>query len=141
MVHLTECLHGSDNLRTGHLLVERVNKAVGTRAIIERNRKRVKLRIESVCLSAEGQPSGHAEHVDSIFIEGVPVCVFRVMSQNLRFEGPSNRAVLKALTCSVVRLQARLRVHSTHNKIVGETARSRSCGGGGVHPRRVVLTV
>lgn len=64
MVHLTECLHGSDNLRTGHLLVEGVNKAVGTRAIVERNRKGVKLRIESVCLSAKGQPSGHAELED-----------------------------------------------------------------------------
>lgn len=64
MVHLTECLHGSDNLRAGHLLVEGVNKAVGTRAIVERNRKRVKLRIESVCLSAKGQPSGHAELED-----------------------------------------------------------------------------
>lgn len=45
---------------------------------------------------------------------------------------------LLTCTCSIVRLQARLRVHSTHNKIVGEAARSRSCGRcGPAHPRRV----
>jgi len=44
-----------------------------------------------------------------------------------------------ASTCSIIRLQARLRVQSTHNKIVGETARSRSTRGrcSPVHPRRV----
>lgn len=39
-----------------------------------------------------------SHHVDSIFIEGVPVCAFRVVHQNLWFEGPSNRALLKSLT-------------------------------------------
>lgn len=39
MMHLIECLHGSDNLRTGHLLVEGVNKAVGTCSIIKSDRE------------------------------------------------------------------------------------------------------
>ena len=45
----------------------------------------------------------------------------------------------RSSTCSIVRLQARLRVHPTHHKIVGESAGSRSCGRRSpVHPRRGV---
>lgn len=61
VVHLGESLHGSDDLSTGHLLIEGVDKAVRTRAIIERHCERVKLRIKPVCLRAEGKTSGHAE--------------------------------------------------------------------------------
>lgn len=61
VVHLGESLHGGDDLSTGHLLVKGVDKAVRTCAVIERHRERVKLRIEAVCLRAEGKASGHAE--------------------------------------------------------------------------------
>lgn len=45
-------------------------------------------------------------------------------------------AVYGPSTCSIVRLQARLRVHSTHDEIVGETARSRARGRcAAAHPR------
>ena len=42
-------------------------------------------------------------------------------------------------TCSIVRLQARLRVQSAHHKITGEAAGSRSGGSGGSDHRRRVL--
>lgn len=104
VVHLIESLHGGDNLRTSHLLVEGVNKAIGARSIIRGDGEGVKLWVDAVRLSAEGQASGQAEHVDSIFIEGASVRVLRVVHQDLRLEGPSNGALLKALTRSIVRL-------------------------------------
>lgn len=61
MVHLIESLHGSDDLSTGHLLIESVDKAIGTCPVVKRNCKRVELRIKSVCLSAEGETSWHTE--------------------------------------------------------------------------------
>lgn len=61
VMHLGESLHGGDDLSAGHLLVKGVDKAVRTCAIIERHCERVKLRIEAVCLRAEGKASGHAE--------------------------------------------------------------------------------
>lgn len=61
MVHLTECLHGGDNLGTGHLLVEGMNKPVGACAIIKSNCEGVKARIKAFCLGAEGQTSGHTQ--------------------------------------------------------------------------------
>lgn len=38
-----------------------------------------------------------SHHVDSIFIEGVLLCVFRVVNQDPRLKGPPNGALLKAL--------------------------------------------
>lgn len=61
VVHLMERLHGSDDLGTGHLLVEGVNEAVGARPVIRGERERVKPRPQPVCLVAEGETSGHAE--------------------------------------------------------------------------------
>lgn len=61
MVHLVERVHGRNNLSAGHLLVERVDEAVGTCAIVTSNGEGVEVRIQSVCLGAEGQTSGHAE--------------------------------------------------------------------------------
>lgn len=61
MVHLRESLHGGDDLSTGHLFVEGVDKAVRARAIVKRYCERVKLRIKPVCLRAEGETSRHAE--------------------------------------------------------------------------------
>lgn len=61
VVHLMERLHGGDNLSTGHLLVEGVNEAVGARSVVGGDRKRVEPRVQSVCLGAEGETSGHAE--------------------------------------------------------------------------------
>lgn len=39
VVHLVKSLHGGDDLSTSHLLVEGVDKAVGTRTIVKRKRK------------------------------------------------------------------------------------------------------
>ena len=61
VVHLVESLHGSDDLSTGHLLVEGEDEAVGARAVVERHRERVELRIEPVGLRAEGETPRHAE--------------------------------------------------------------------------------
>lgn len=61
MVHLRESLHGGDDLSTGHLFIEGVDKTVRARAIIKRYCERVKLRIKPVCLCAEGKTSRHAE--------------------------------------------------------------------------------
>lgn len=61
VVHLAEDLHGSDDLSTRHLLVEGVDKAVGTRAVVKRHRERVKLRVELVSACAEGETPRHAE--------------------------------------------------------------------------------
>lgn len=61
MVHLVESLHCSDDLSTGHLFVEGVNKAVGASTVVKRHRKRVKLSVEPVCLRAEGKTPRHTE--------------------------------------------------------------------------------
>lgn len=61
MVHLIESLHGGDNLRTSHLLVEGVNEAVGARSVVRGDGEGVELRVEAVRLCAEGQTSGQAE--------------------------------------------------------------------------------
>lgn len=61
VVHLMERLHGSDNLSAGHLLVEGVHEAVGARSVVRGDRKRVEPRVQSVCLGAKGEASGHAE--------------------------------------------------------------------------------
>lgn len=61
VVHLRESLHGGDDLGTGHLFIEGVDKAVRARAIIKRYGERVKLRIKPVCLRAERKTSRHAE--------------------------------------------------------------------------------
>lgn len=61
MVHLIESLHGGDNLRTGHLLKEGVNKAIGAHSIIGGDGEGVKLWVDAVRLSPEGQTSGQAE--------------------------------------------------------------------------------
>lgn len=37
VVHLVESLHGSDDLSTGNLLVEGVDEAVGTCAVVKRH--------------------------------------------------------------------------------------------------------
>lgn len=60
-MHLGESLHGSDDLGTGHLLVEGVDKSVRAHALIRRHGEGVKLRIESVRLRAEGKTSRHTE--------------------------------------------------------------------------------
>lgn len=39
MVHLIESLHGSNDLSTGHHLVEGVDKTIGTRPIVKQNCK------------------------------------------------------------------------------------------------------
>lgn len=39
-----------------------------------------------------------SHHVDSIFVERVPVSAFGIVHQNLWLEGPSNGALLKGLT-------------------------------------------
>lgn len=61
MMHLVECLHGRDDLSTGHLLIVSVDKAVRMRAVVKSNSEGVELRIMSVCLSAEGQTPWHAK--------------------------------------------------------------------------------
>lgn len=61
VVHLVESVHGSDDLSTGHLLVEGVDEAVGTCAVVKGHCEGVKLRIEPVCLCAEGETPRHAE--------------------------------------------------------------------------------
>lgn len=61
MMHLVECLHGRDDLSTGHLLIESVDKAIRTCAVVKSNSKGVELRIKSVCLSTERQTPRHAK--------------------------------------------------------------------------------
>lgn len=59
-------------------------------------------------------------------------------AKRVRLSSSVEPLVYNPSTCSVVRLQARLRVQSTHDKIVGESAGSRSGGRGGpVHGRGV----
>lgn len=61
MVHLVESLHRRDDLSARNLLVEGVDKAVGTCAVLKGHSEGVKLRIKSVGLRAEGETPRHAE--------------------------------------------------------------------------------
>lgn len=61
VVHPVKGLHGCDDLRTRHLLVEGVDKAVGARTILKANSERVEVRLQAVGLSAERQTPRHAE--------------------------------------------------------------------------------
>lgn len=53
IVHLVEGLHGGANLWAGHLLIEGVDKTVGSRAILLCDDKGVELGIPPVCLCPE----------------------------------------------------------------------------------------
>lgn len=61
MMHLGERLHGSDDLSTGHLLIEGVDKAVGAYAVVSSNSEGMEPRFKSVCLRAEGQAPRHTK--------------------------------------------------------------------------------
>lgn len=61
MVHLVQSLHGRANLSAGHLLIEGVDKAVGARAILPRDKKRMETRGQAVSLSEERKAFRHAQ--------------------------------------------------------------------------------
>lgn len=61
IVHLVEGLHGRADLWACHLLVEGVDEAVGSRAVLFCDDERVELWIPLVCLRSERQSFGHTQ--------------------------------------------------------------------------------
>ena len=53
IVHLVEGLHGGADLRAGYLLIEGVDEAIGSRAVLLGDDEGVKLRISLVRLCPE----------------------------------------------------------------------------------------
>lgn len=61
VVHVVKSLHGTADLLTGHLLEEGEGKAIGPRAILSGDDKRVELRLPRVHLRPERQTLWHTE--------------------------------------------------------------------------------